>query len=408
MNFFKKLGQSIFDENKDIVKNIEDIKSNLSKTEENIVNINQNLSNISDSVEGLNKSIKNLFSTYSVYIILGITVGSAILGGFIIYVHLSRINALSLFPDLIDSRNIFISMTISCISIISIFILLSVVYSFILNKCHTFFKEKYDIAINNKIGIFCIISIFIIYFYFFSNLKLIYHIVFLSVPTIFLLSYFLYYYKNIYFLSGFSLKLYMIIDMMFCIPLFFIISWVTSYIFRIYLNGDDNYFMIIFIINYLFMLLLYYFPLVSFFMSCLLFFLFIVMIILVPLHFSNLKYISPLEFSLEKLGVLERINQSQWYLIDKRFIQNKYSYLAPDSNFYIDVEKVERLKNKFGNSKGKCSKEHISKNALCGYFAWNLGEEKVFCPSHIDNTAKINAKQECLLIEGKYLTQSLN
>ncbi|MDP8170546.1 hypothetical protein QJU96_04485 [Pasteurella skyensis] len=278
---------------------------------------------------------------YNIYIILGITLFSIIIGGMIIVNYLNKIEEISIFPALIFNTESLISI------IIVLFLFTTCVFYFPLLIIIIYY-EKYKSKLFYFLFIsICLLSSFVI----FKNIDL-----------------------NLDYVEPFNAPFIYV-----CCTLYFILI-----------------FCLFILYGYIFYRLKSTAPVTRHFaMPLTAIFLF--------LFFSKLSQIT-----MKPIGFYENDINSKWYLLDKRFIQNKYSDLAPDGNFYIDVEEVERLKNKFGNSKGKCSKDHMPKNALCGYFAWNLGEEKVFCPSNIDNTLKINAKKECLLINGEYLSQSLN
>ncbi|MBR0573983.1 MULTISPECIES: hypothetical protein [Pasteurellaceae] len=123
-------------------------------------------------------------------------------------------------------------------------------------------------------------------------------------------------------------------------------------------------------------------------------------------------------FTAKKINFYEYSKEANWYLLDKRFIENKIFRLNKGKGLYIDEESFHALKNKFrkwdycDNRKyNLCfleSSQYKYSNALYGYFAWNLGETKVFCPAYIPvDEIKLNMKGKqhpCLFIKGEYLT----
>ncbi|MCL1623727.1 hypothetical protein M2R47_05670 [Moraxella sp. Tifton1] len=126
------------------------------------------------------------------------------------------------------------------------------------------------------------------------------------------------------------------------------------------------------------------------------------------------------EVSLYKTRFIEKPQNSSWYLIhngnamsdtingltEKDIKKYQYNFEPVFWGKYCQVDvftnqnmKSCRKLNDYINS--------ISPNALYGYFAWNLGNTKVFCPVSVDffddegNNKEKSAK--CLVIDGKYL-----
>lgn len=128
------------------------------------------------------------------------------------------------------------------------------------------------------------------------------------------------------------------------------------------------------------------------------------------------------EVSLYKTRFIEKPQNSSWYLIhngnamsdtingltEKDIKKYQYNFEPVFWGKYCQVDvftnqnmKSCRKLNDYINS--------ISPNALYGYFAWNLGNTKVFCPQSVDffktdNQDERNEMSEkCLVIDGKYL-----
>lgn len=126
--------------------------------------------------------------------------------------------------------------------------------------------------------------------------------------------------------------------------------------------------------------------------------------------------------SLYAVRFIEKPRNSSWYIL-----HNNNSPIATING--MTKQDIERHKQKFmPNDWARfCKTDDFSKknvnnckilydytqdinpNALYGYMAWNLGDDKVFCPQSVDffktnNQDERNAmSQKCLVIDGKYL-----
>ena len=106
---------------------------------------------------------------------------------------------------------------------------------------------------------------------------------------------------------------------------------------------------------------------------------------------------------------IETSENSSWYLLHNNFQQNN-SFQETNG---INKSDLKKLKKYFTKPK-QCSKLDPRENALYGYMAWNLGDTKVFCPPTVDNTKADFTKtkeqeeaekltKECIVISGKAL-----
>ncbi len=126
-------------------------------------------------------------------------------------------------------------------------------------------------------------------------------------------------------------------------------------------------------------------------------FVMVVCFILAP--FTNLTY-----YTMTLSGYIERPGLSGWYLLDTRFLsQNglaKVEWGEIQSSAHLSI-----IQKKFEKPLESNIKQMKYPNAVYGYFAWNLGNTKIFCPANIsipDETKKHTAT-DCLFIKGEYL-----
>ncbi|MDP8033804.1 hypothetical protein QJU43_06485 [Pasteurella atlantica] len=372
---------------------------------------------------------REFFSSYGLSIISLITLFAIILGGCIIYVHLTEINAISIFPNLIANKNTFIGVTISGIIFISIMAFIPFLFSIGFRLIRSDIRISILKTENNLYIIFSILSIIFefIYFSLFKDLDWWYHLLFLIIPIMIVIN------ISSTFVEG-KLNINKVISASF-MYLFFLFSFIGALFFRLQVGGIDMYFMIIFIIHYIFMIIFFIFPLnVLLYIS--IFILYIFMVIFIPIYIENilefnLKYKGISNRILEVLDIKENPERSNWYLLDKRFIENKIFEVVKDKE-----NTSNKLKDKFikwqaiyiasnydyycdhrNNCKSIIGNQSKYSNVLYGYFAWNLGETKVFCPSNIlidkiENDSrktiqefmKTNNQHPCLFIKGEYLT----
>lgn len=128
------------------------------------------------------------------------------------------------------------------------------------------------------------------------------------------------------------------------------------------------------------------------------------------------------EVSLYKIRFIEKPQDSAWYLIhngnatsdtingltEKDIKKYQYNF---EPVFWGKYCQVDVFTNQNMKSCRKLNDDinSISPNALYGYFAWSLGNTKVFCPQSVDffktdNQDERNEMSEkCLVIDGKYL-----
>lgn len=114
---------------------------------------------------------------------------------------------------------------------------------------------------------------------------------------------------------------------------------------------------------------------------------------------------------------IEDPKDANWYLLDTRFItQNglsKVQWGEIEQQGNGQSSNLSEIREKF-NFDGKIDKENKGKekkypNAVYGYFAWNLGETKIFCPKDISipdeggNDGQKHTAADCLIIKGEYL-----
>lgn len=120
--------------------------------------------------------------------------------------------------------------------------------------------------------------------------------------------------------------------------------------------------------------------------------------------------------------IAEKIDNSSWYLIHN-------GNTASETINGMTKDEIEKYKSNFiPNNWAKICKiddfnrrnvdncrvlydyiQDMNPNALYGYFAWNLGNTKVFCPQSVDffktdnQNERNTMSQRCLVIDGKYL-----
>ncbi|MDP8162180.1 hypothetical protein QJU89_06800 [Pasteurella skyensis] len=374
--------------------------------------------------EKLQKYRHSFFSSYGLLIVFGITLLSAIFGTIIIYSNLLEINVISIFPNLLSNSYIFSSITISTmlLLIVIMFFFFGVAYILrdLINKKVFFIERCFYIVI--YICLLLLLVITTLLFLYYLNLKI--NNVIVVVYLIFIFTFCICFIINE--IINFFLKRSCDLKKS-CIESFHIQVIIQFLIFPFYnvshfLDISIQYYMIISLLIFLYEIYIYKVKVIDvnvYIMSTIFLFVLMMMFQIVPkLNYPDVKSKSISEVSLELLNIRETSDKSKWYLLDKNFIEKKYSYIDKNGIFHIDIERVKKLKNKFGNQKntynvnqGKSEDYKLNTN-LYGYFAWNLGKKKVFCPSNISiEKIKDNMKgnqHPCLLIEGKYLTQSLN
>ena len=299
---------------------------------------------LSDYLETISKLI-------GISTILGI-----LLGGFVIYVYLLKINQLSLLPDVINNpSNLIVASTVFIIIFIIIFLLYYILVYLLLPESVLLIQDIRNPKSPNsnhsdKIVIWVIRLLFII-------------IYLLIIITLFrLLGIFLEYLfpqaENI------NISLFLSILITTIIVFYYIHNNLIGY-----LNSIDK----IFIKGVM-----------------------TIVITLCLLIFGFSDKIAILNFT----HAIEIPENSSWYLLHNNFQQNNGSQETNgiDKNDLIKLKqnfKCSILSEKEKAKKGivKCSSiPEQRNNALYGYMAWNLGDIKFFCPATTDNTKADSTK----------------
>lgn len=345
-----------------------------------------------------------------------LTVFSTVIGALSIYSYLKIINYDFLFSNIIGEPSSLIAIVIVNFLF---FLLLSIGFlsPFVLNF---FINNEYNILINYKIillKIFQIISIsFIIFncvffvisvFYNIDYGHILYFLCFLFVVISLRASFYLYNYLEI---KSVDLLLFPLITIMpYC--LFFLITIIPSVK---TIQSSENITWAFFIFGHIIIIInsimaMNYFKSknrIMIIMACFTLSLF---------FYFYLILFQKYELSLRKAKFIEKPQDSSWYLIHNGNTTSK------NINGF-DENQISILKKDF-SPMHQCV--GIDDNILFGYFAWNLGNTKVFCPVSVDffnftdsenerlNQAKNIDKEKskilaeksakCLVIDGKYL-----
>lgn len=106
------------------------------------------------------------------------------------------------------------------------------------------------------------------------------------------------------------------------------------------------------------------------------------------------------EDALKRLGFIQRPDDAAWYALDMNYLENfgfQYNCAECSSSAESDNNRslVEKLKLVFvEETANKDQPAYINqKNTLYGYFIWNVGETRVFCPKSI-KIGKVKEKQK--------------
>lgn len=125
------------------------------------------------------------------------------------------------------------------------------------------------------------------------------------------------------------------------------------------------------------------------------------------------------QFILRMASFSQQPNDSSWYLLDEDYIK-KFRLEQKIKNNKTQISQIQLLKERFvdstqGNESylsdgGLMYDDHPS--ALYGYFLWNVGDVRAFCPKSFD----INSLEKpygrkvasnCLIIKEQYLAPSV-
>ncbi|WP_308861149.1 hypothetical protein [Neisseria mucosa] len=310
-----------------------------------------------DTVEQLKeqRKLSDHFETISKLIGISTVLG-ILLGGFVLYVYLLKINQLSLLPDVINNpSNLIVASTVFIIIFIIIFLLYYILAYLLLPELVLLIQDIRNLKSpksnhSDKIVIWVIRLLFII-------------IYLPIIITLFrLLGIFLEYLfpqaKNI------NISLFLSILITAIIVFHYIHNNLIGY-----LNSIDK----IFIKGVM-----------------------TIVITLCLLIFGFSDKIAILNFT----HAIEIPENSSWYLLHNNFQQNNGSQETNgiDKNDLIKLKqnfKCSILSEKEKAKKGivKCSSTPEQRNnALYGYMAWNLGDIKFFCPATTDNTKADSTK----------------
>lgn len=339
-----------------------------------------------------------------------------LIGGFVIYSYLSKLEAISLFANIIGSPAILLSVIL--VTFISLGMILSVPFyapyfiAKLLSQCnHSDKKSYFGSVIVPIIG-----SGFFIYgFYWFEHCKyknfifnIIAIILFICIPLIWV--------KLVF---GIKIKIKDLeLDQVdwylngWILYSFFTISNFLLFLFQLIIidNTENPYgwlisFGFIYIINATIPTVflqskdsnsavnldnIWYIPT-------------ILVLIVITIQTINLEF-QVTSAVLNKLGYIEKPKQKSWYLIDKRFFDwyvqdggniNRLRLEFVPKNKWVDVIPSAMLKPYYEYE-----------NSVYGYLAWNLGDTKIICPENVDITKPIDVSNDihkCLMIKADYL-----
>lgn len=103
------------------------------------------------------------------------------------------------------------------------------------------------------------------------------------------------------------------------------------------------------------------------------------------------------------LRIIESNQNSSWYLIHDRYNEKEISGIDA-----FDLHAIKLIFSCNENEDGCSKTANKRKNALYGYMAWNLGDTKVFCPksvSFLENKEINNTKKssKCIIIKSEFI-----
>lgn len=110
------------------------------------------------------------------------------------------------------------------------------------------------------------------------------------------------------------------------------------------------------------------------------------------------------EMALQRNGFIQKSQQSAWYAFDTEYLER--FNLNQQTGQSSLASPMENLKSRFVDQESMPLYER-QLNVLFGYFLWNVGDTKVFCPEHVYpekvNSNKKSNYKACLVIDKKYI-----
>lgn len=328
-----------------------------------------------------------------------------IVGGFVIYSYLSKLEAVSLFAGIISSPIILLTVVLVTSVVLGMILYGSFYAPYfitgVLFQCNRSNRKNYFISIFSAV----LIPIFFLSeSYWFGMSTILFYFLFIVVP--FIWSIWVCNKKS----SNFD-KIDQIING-FLFYFYFIFSNLVFYLFELIIwesAGGSRWWLVVPVMAYMLNIIIVSLKLevkngelssesdVVWGFSIALIFITILTHLIIP----ELQVASTV---LNKLGYIEKNNRVSWYLIDKRFFN---WYVQNDGNINrLRLEFVPKSKWVDVVPSAMIKPYYEYENSVYGYLAWNLGDTKIICPENVDITKPVDVSNDihkCLMIKADYL-----